>query len=70
MTRTAHSAPVTALIAQVLLLAGLAATVGLLGAGLSPAAWPVGVTCGVITNAALARGLSHYRATGSARPTG
>jgi phosphatidylglycerophosphate synthase len=53
----------TALIAQVLLIAGLAVTIGLSGgAGLSPAAWAVGVTCGVITNAALARGLSHYRA--------
>ena len=60
--RTAQTAPVTALIAQVLLIAGLAVTVGLSGAGLSPAGWAVGVTCGVITNAALARGLSHYRA--------
>jgi hypothetical protein len=54
-------APVTALIAQVMLIAGLAGTVSLGGAGLSPAAWAVGVTCGVITNAALARGLSYYR---------
>ena len=62
MTRTAQIAPVSALIAQVLLLAGLAATVSLGGAGLSPAGWLVGVGCGVITNAALAHGLSHYRA--------
>src|SRR5450755_1147980 len=60
--RTVQTAPVTALIAQVLLLAGLAVAVGLSGAGLSPAALAVGVACGVITNAALARGLSHYRA--------
>ena len=60
--RTVHAAPVAALIAQVLLIAGLAITVGLSGVGLSPAAWAVGVTCGLITNAALARGLSHYRA--------
>ena len=53
--------PMTALIAQALLLAALAVTVGLTGAGLSPAAWAVGVSCGVITNAALGRGLSHYR---------
>jgi phosphatidylglycerophosphate synthase len=51
-----------AMIAQVLLIAGLAVTVGLSGAGLSPAGWGVGLTCGVITNAALARGLSYYRA--------
>jgi phosphatidylglycerophosphate synthase len=60
--RTAQTAPMTALIAQVLLLAALAVAVGPSGAGLSPAAWAVGVACGVITNAALARGLSHYRA--------
>ena len=54
--RTVHAGPVTGLIAQVLLLAALAGTVGLSGAG-----WVVGVTCGVITNALLARGLSRYR---------
>ena len=57
-----HTAPVSALIAQMLLIAALAVAVGLSGAGLSPAAWAVGVTCGVITNAGLARGLSYYRA--------
>jgi phosphatidylglycerophosphate synthase len=41
------------LVAQVLLLAALAGTVGLGAAG-----WVVGVTCGVIMNAALERGLS------------
>jgi phosphatidylglycerophosphate synthase len=55
--RTVHAGPVTGLIAQVLLLAALAGTVGLSGAG-----WVVGVTCGVITNALLARGLVRYRA--------
>ena len=55
----------TGLIAQVLLVAALAGTVGLGGAG-----WVVGVTCGVIMDAALARGLSRYRPTGWARPTG
>ena len=54
--RAVQAGPVTGLIAQVLLLAALAGTVGLSGAG-----WVVGVTCGVITNAALARGLSRYR---------
>ena len=54
--RAVHAGPATGLIAQVLLLAALAGTVGLSGAG-----WVVGVTCGVIANAALARGLSRYR---------
>ena len=55
--RTVHAGPVTGLIAQVLLLAALAGTVGLSGAG-----WVVGVICGVITNALLARGLARYGA--------
>ena len=57
-----YTAPVTALIAQTLLIAGLAIALGLSGVGLSPGAWAVGATCGVITNAGLARGLSYYRA--------
>ena len=61
MMRMVQTAPVTALIAQVLLMAALAVTVSLSGAGLSPAAWAVGVSCGVITNAVLARGLCYYR---------
>jgi phosphatidylglycerophosphate synthase len=52
----------TALLAQVLLIAGLAVTVSLTGAGLSPAAWAVGLTCGAITSSGLARGLSCYGA--------
>ena len=52
----------TALLAQVLLIAGLAVTVSLTGAGLSPGAWVVGLTSGVITSSGLARGLSYYRA--------
>ena len=55
--RTIHNGPVTGLIAQMLLLAALAGTVGLSRAG-----WVVGVTCGVLTNALLARGLARYRA--------
>ena len=70
MMRMVHTAPVTALIAQMLLIAGLAIAVGLSGVGLSPAAWAVGVTCGLITNAGLARGLSYTAPTGSGRPTG
>jgi phosphatidylglycerophosphate synthase len=60
--RVAQTAPLTGLIAQVLLIAGLALAAGLDGGGLSPAGWTVGVACGVITNAALAGGLTHYRA--------
>ena len=55
MTRTVHTAPVIGLIAQVVLLAVLARTVGLSGAG-----WLVGVTCGVIISVGLAHGLSRY----------
>jgi phosphatidylglycerophosphate synthase len=62
MMRTVQTGPVTALIAQALLIAALAGTVGLNGFGFSPAGWVVGATCGVITNAALSRGLSRYRA--------
>jgi phosphatidylglycerophosphate synthase len=57
MVRAVQALPVTGLIAQVLLVAALATTVGLSGAG-----WVVGVTGGVIMNAALERGLSRYRA--------
>ena len=57
----AAAGPVTGIIAQVLLIAALAGIVGLSGVRLSAAGWIVGVTCGVITNAALARGLSNYR---------
>jgi phosphatidylglycerophosphate synthase len=49
--RTAQAGPVTGLIAQVLLLAAFAGRAG----------WVVGVACGVVTNAALGRGLSRYR---------
>jgi phosphatidylglycerophosphate synthase len=53
--RAVHAGPVTGLIAQVLQLATLAGTVGLGAAG-----WVVGLTCAVITSAALAHGLSRY----------
>src|SRR6266545_4511950 len=49
--RTAQAGPVTGLIAQVLLIAAFAGTAG----------WAVGVACGLVTNAALSRGLSRYR---------
>ena len=53
--RAVQAGPVTGLIAQLLLLGALAGTVGLGGTG-----WVVGVTCGVVTNTALARGLSRH----------
>jgi phosphatidylglycerophosphate synthase len=53
---TAHVGPLCGLVFQTLLLAALAGTVWLSRAG-----WLVGVTCGVIIDAALARGLSHHR---------
>ena len=53
--RTAQAGPVAGLIAQVLLLAVLAGTVGLGAAG-----WVVGVSCAVITNLALLRALVRY----------
>jgi phosphatidylglycerophosphate synthase len=56
MVRAVRAFPATGLIAQVLLVAALGATVGLSDAG-----WALGVTCGVITNAALARGLFPLR---------
>jgi hypothetical protein len=57
-----QTVPVTALFVQVLLIAGLALTVSHSGAALSPVAWAVGIVCGLITNTALSRGLSYYRA--------
>ncbi len=51
--RTVQAGPATGLIAQALLLAAIAGSVGLSGAG-----WVVGVGCAVIINVALARGLS------------
>jgi phosphatidylglycerophosphate synthase len=62
MMQAVQSGPVTALLAPLLLFAAFAGTVGLSGVGLSPAGWAVGVTCAVITNAALAGGPSRYRA--------
>jgi phosphatidylglycerophosphate synthase len=59
--RTVQAGPVTGLISQVLLLGALAATVGFGGVSLSGSAWIVGMTCGLVTDAALARGLSRYR---------
>ncbi|HTU95349.1 MAG TPA: hypothetical protein VMF14_05875 [Solirubrobacteraceae bacterium] len=56
-----QTVPVTALFAQVLLIAGLAVAVSHSGAALSPTAWAVGIASGLITNAALSRGLTYYR---------
>jgi phosphatidylglycerophosphate synthase len=54
--RTAQAGPAIGLLAQVLLLVALERTVGL-----ENSAWVVGLTCGVITDSALAHGLSRYR---------
>ena len=54
--RAVQALPVTGFVAQVLMGAALATTVGLGDAG-----WVVGITCGLILNAALARGVLRYR---------
>ena len=61
LTRAALAGPVTGMVAQVLLIAVLAETVRLSGVDLSAAGWIAGVTCAVIVNAGMARGLSRYR---------
>ncbi|MEP7194705.1 MAG: CDP-alcohol phosphatidyltransferase family protein [Actinomycetota bacterium] len=55
--RAVHTGPAAGLLAQILLLAALAGTVGLSGAG-----WVAGIAAGVITNALLTRGLVRYGA--------
>jgi phosphatidylglycerophosphate synthase len=56
--RAVQAFPVTAVVAQVLMGAALAVTVGLSDAG-----WAVGVTCGLVMTVALARGILRYRPT-------
>ena len=53
--RAVQTGPVVGLIGQAVLLAALAATSGLSGYG-----WVVGITCGAVTNASLARGLARH----------
>ncbi len=55
MIRAVQGGPLAGLIAQVLVLAVLGGTVGL-----SVTGWAIGLICGVIMNAALARGLSRH----------
>jgi phosphatidylglycerophosphate synthase len=50
-----HLGPVPGLLAQAAVLAALAGTVGLNGAG-----WVVGITCGVVTQALVVRGMAAY----------
>jgi len=59
-TRTAPTAPLTVLAAQLLLIAGLVVTAGLDGSGLGPAGWGVGLACGGVMSLALARGRSYW----------
>src|SRR5690349_2311407 len=54
--RAVQPDPIIGMLGQVLLLAALAATVGIGAAG-----WIAGVGCGVVVNTALARGLARYR---------
>src|ERR1051326_5193354 len=56
-----YAGPVTGMIAQVLLIAALAASVALSGVGLGAQGWIAGLTCAAIMNSALARGLTHSR---------
>jgi phosphatidylglycerophosphate synthase len=58
-TRAIQIAPLSALLAQMLLITGLGFAVS--GAGLDPTAWAVGIACAVLTNAGLSQGLSHFR---------
>jgi phosphatidylglycerophosphate synthase len=60
--RRIRTGPASGLIAQVLLFTAFAGTVVLGGGDLGPSGWVVGVSCGVITNASLARGRVRYRA--------
>jgi phosphatidylglycerophosphate synthase len=50
------------MVAQAMLIAALAWAVALRGAPFSPTAWVVGLAAALITNLALARGISYYRA--------
>ncbi len=63
--RTVQAGPLTGLIAQLLLLAALAETVGLSAAG-----WVVGVACALIMARRWRAASSATAASGSARPTG
>src|SRR5213596_1220645 len=58
----ARVGPLTGMVAQATLIAALAWALALRGAPFSPTAWIVGLTAALITNLALARGLSYYRA--------
>ena len=59
---TVRSVPAAGVVAQLAVLAALATTVGLSFAG-----WVVGVSCGVVTNTGVTRGLARYaRALGPA----
>ncbi len=55
-----QAAPATAMIAQLLLITALVSAISLVGNGLGAASWVVGITCGMITNVGLARGLSYF----------
>ena len=58
----ARVGPLTGLVAQAMLVAALAWAVTLSGAPFGPTAWVVGLAAALITNLALAHGLSYYGA--------
>jgi phosphatidylglycerophosphate synthase len=58
--RAEHAAPLTGLIAQLLLISALAGVLASTGAGLNTTGWVVGMACAVITNLALARAIARY----------
>jgi phosphatidylglycerophosphate synthase len=57
--RAVHAGPLTGLISQVLLLAVLAATIGL-----TPGGWVAGLSCAFLIDTCLAHGLSRYGSDG------
>jgi hypothetical protein len=59
--RAAYAGPLAGVIAQLVLVAVIGGAVALSGVSLNVAGWVVGITCGAITNVALAHGLAHYR---------
>jgi phosphatidylglycerophosphate synthase len=58
--RTVQAAAAIGPLAQLPVIAAILGVVSLSGPGLTVSGWIVGITCGVITNIGLARGLGHF----------
>jgi hypothetical protein len=58
-TYAPQAAPLLALLIQMVLVTGIALAVG--GGAPNPATWATGLACALVTNWALAHGLSHFR---------